>query len=81
VRSDLKDLIDVLSWLRSNPAEARRIGENGRTLAQSLTLMTEIPKAMKTLGRLIALNASGILPPGGGSSRLAKICTAGETQS
>lgn len=81
VRSDLKDLIDVLSWLRSNPAEARRIGENSRTLAQSLTLMTEIPKAMKTLGRLIALNARGIFPPGGRSSRLAKICTAGEMQS
>lgn len=56
VRSDLSDLAERLSWLRAHPAEAQRIGANGAALARSLTLASELPKAFRTVGRLLAMN-------------------------
>jgi hypothetical protein len=56
VRPDLADLPEALSRLRAHPADARRIGANGAALARSMTLATELPKAFRAVGQLIALN-------------------------
>ncbi len=60
VKTDLSDLIEKISWCRQNDDKAREIGANGRELALSLTMETEIPKAYQTileaLGQQTALN-------------------------
>ncbi|MGF1588761.1 MAG: glycosyl transferase family 90 [Pleurocapsa sp.] len=49
IKNDLSDLIDKIKWCRENDDQARVIGENGRKLALSMTMETEIPKAYQTI--------------------------------
>jgi hypothetical protein len=49
IKNDLSDLIDKIKWCRENDDQARVIAENGRKLALSMTMETEIPKAYQTI--------------------------------
>jgi hypothetical protein len=62
VSPDLSDVAEVLGYLQAHPGEAKRIGLNGQKLAQSFTLASEIPKAMKTFTRYMALSRTAGMP-------------------
>ena len=49
VASDMSDLVEKIDWLRAHDDAARRIGERGRALAESLDFEGEIKRA----GRVI----------------------------
>lgn len=49
IKHNLSDLIEKINWCRENDDKARIIGENGRKLAFSMTMETEIPKAYQTI--------------------------------
>jgi hypothetical protein len=55
VRSDMTDLIEKIDWARSNDTDARRIAQNGRAFARSMTLESETDHAVATI-----CTASGI---------------------
>jgi hypothetical protein len=53
VAADLSDLGERLEWLRTQDAEARRIGENGRKFALSVSYEAEMQAAVVTLGQAL----------------------------
>jgi Glycosyl transferase family 90 len=49
VLADMSDLIDKLVWLHAHDESARRIGENGQTLAMSLSYEEQLMAAGRTV--------------------------------
>ena len=49
IKNDLSDLIEKIHWCRQHDDRVRVIGENGRKLALSMTMESEIPKAYQTI--------------------------------
>ena len=57
VRADLTDLAERLDWCRSHHAECEAIAAAGRSLAESLTLESQLQAAADKIDRLIATKA------------------------
>ena len=57
VRADMSDLVEKIDWARSHDSEARRIAENGRAFARSMTFESETQWAVNAI-----CAASGISP-------------------
>ncbi|MGC2528884.1 MAG: glycosyl transferase family 90, partial [Candidatus Acidiferrum sp.] len=53
VAADMSDLADKVRWLRANDEAARRIGEGGRQLADSLECGNELKRAARTISSAI----------------------------
>jgi hypothetical protein len=56
VKADMTDLVEKIEWARSRDGEARRIAENGRAFARSMTLESETAYGVAAI-----CAASGIL--------------------
>lgn len=54
VAADMSDLIEKVAWLRAHDDEARRIGDNARRLAFSMSESAEIVGAAPTIRRALA---------------------------
>ena len=53
VKNDLSDLHEKINWCLENDEQAKQIGENGRQLALSMTLETELEKAHQTMLKIL----------------------------
>jgi hypothetical protein len=53
VVSDMSDLMEKIDWLRTHDDAARRIGENGQTLAMSMSYESELKAAGRTISAAV----------------------------
>jgi hypothetical protein len=51
VRADMADIEEKIAWCRSHDAECRRIAEAGKSLAQSMTVETEMRQAVERINQ------------------------------
>jgi Glycosyl transferase family 90 len=61
VAKDMSDLVEKVLWLRANDGAARRIGEAGRELAESLTNEKEIANSSFVIAAAIRADSHGPL--------------------
>lgn len=53
IDSDMSDLVEKVHWLHKNDDEARKIGENGASLANKLTYERELNRACITISKAL----------------------------
>jgi hypothetical protein len=60
VAADMSDLVEKTRWLRDHDAEARQIGINGRMLAESMDMESELNRIFPTVTQAIATSVSKV---------------------
>jgi tetratricopeptide (TPR) repeat protein len=80
VKSDMSDLLERIEWLRANDEAAKRIGERGRALADSMTIEAESEKAVETIAAAVLASSASRKHlvetwPSGGHSKLVNSVT------
>ncbi len=67
IAPDMSDLVDKVRWLRRNDEFARKVGENGRALAETMTIERELPRSVPVISsafRYFRDPAARVLPFG-----------------
>lgn len=67
IASNMSDLVDKVRWLKRNDEFARRVGVNGRALAERMTLESELQRSVPVISAAFRYfrEPSAVVPPFG----------------